>query len=366
MTVQRNLFIDISNSHNLNNVANELMARTSLTLLDQDTGHRELFLRDVLHKTLLIFAIAKGYNHTSASIFAEKNDTQSTVIDALLKHPDLHNMINLQDERGNTALHLACIHHDAALMQRLLEYQADPTLQNKEGRTPKEMIEQISYLQANILLGEYTGSSYCQLGITHTFTLQNEKKWMASKALCLDKLPSSHASEPSPDRIAQERRLSYLAWTQTIPSISIPHCALSTFIQKYSPRLSCPNFFRYELTPALPVLQKLLLTKQPNESFTVAEILATIGLACKSRKQVTIAKNYAIVFACRSGQFVTDVGNQEKLKPDESFFFSLGKMLKEQVDNHFDYSVDRQSGLIQALQILNRGPDDVSTLRTVR
>jgi hypothetical protein len=59
------------------------------------------------------------------------------------------------DDRGNTPLHSAVLHHDLALTQRLLAAGANPHIRQKQGITPFQMLKNPSWPEGNALLRKH-------------------------------------------------------------------------------------------------------------------------------------------------------------------------------------------------------------------
>lgn len=334
------VFTDISNSDHLDRVAQWIEASKDLKDLGVDKGHRSLiFLENVFHKTALIFSIAKGYSHSEKIIPILKmaSHSQSTVIDAFLKHPNIKMIINAQDDRGNTALHLACIHRDKQLISRLLQAGANPSLQNKNGQTPRDIIERTSYLEANMTLGEYTGTDYLQMNQTVTFTLQSENVWMKSKDACLNcfisTLNNVAKESVSPTSSVETRDDRNAGGTTGSHFYLISYDKLKNFINTHKPSNTGFNFFHQEIPHAIAALHQLLSTKSPGEFFTLAEILTCIGLASKTEMpRMMIQYTYLPMSIAEMEQ---DCAENKRIKsPEERFFFELGIMIKEVIASY--------------------------------
>lgn len=89
-------------------------------------------------KSLLELVVAKDqinrqdmHQMTSLMLAAQQS---SILLDLLLRYPNIN--LNLKDEIGNSALHYAALNNSIQSVQKLLLKQADPNLQNMEGKTP--------------------------------------------------------------------------------------------------------------------------------------------------------------------------------------------------------------------------------------
>lgn len=95
----------------------------------------------------LHLAVAKGYKDKDAD--GNKLDYSNLqLIEALLlaqANP------NLQDENGNTPLHLACVRRDLPMIEILLKAGANPNIKNKSGAVAKDLIN-IGYESASKIL----------------------------------------------------------------------------------------------------------------------------------------------------------------------------------------------------------------------
>jgi ankyrin repeat protein len=86
------------------------------------------FLADKDGKNALHFLLLKGH------------EVQRCIVDEILTHEDVIEHINDQTTQGDTALHIACARRDENLIIQLIEKGADLNIENKNGKTPADML----------------------------------------------------------------------------------------------------------------------------------------------------------------------------------------------------------------------------------
>jgi len=95
--------------------------------------------QDDRHKTVLHLAIGKGWNHFSDSTPGGNEPPQAPVIHTLI-HKMSKPQLDIQDQYGNTALHIAVMRRDFSVVELLLQKGAQGNIQNKQDLTPLEML----------------------------------------------------------------------------------------------------------------------------------------------------------------------------------------------------------------------------------
>jgi ankyrin repeat protein len=63
------------------------------------------------------------------------------IVDAFLEHKSVKDFINLQTINGNTCLHRAVLNGNEEVVKALLTAGADPSIKNKMGQTPLDLIK---------------------------------------------------------------------------------------------------------------------------------------------------------------------------------------------------------------------------------
>jgi ankyrin repeat protein len=68
-----------------------------------------------------------------------------------IQHPEWRDFVNLKDDFGNTALHIAVMHEQTAMVDWLVAHEADMTIMNNQGLTPftERVVGQSRHVQAS-------------------------------------------------------------------------------------------------------------------------------------------------------------------------------------------------------------------------
>jgi ankyrin repeat protein len=85
----------------------------------------------------LHLAVGKGYKDIDSDNKQLECSNLDLVNNLILKKCN----VNLQNDAGNTPLHLACLRRDSAMIQSLLKAGANTMLKNREGQLPIELLE---------------------------------------------------------------------------------------------------------------------------------------------------------------------------------------------------------------------------------
>lgn len=106
------------------------------------------------HNTALHIVVGKGYRDISK----QGQKLEYTNFALLQKMVELGADLNIQNEHGNTPLHIACVRRDLRMIQCLLDRGAKTEIRNNENQTPFDLL-QISEEAAREIL-EKTASPY--------------------------------------------------------------------------------------------------------------------------------------------------------------------------------------------------------------
>ena len=142
--------------------------------------------------------------------------------------------VNCQDSMGNTPLHIACLHRDQALIKKLLENGANPTIKNAKGFTPLNILNNVkdySYNEILIILAQYTGTSDEKREKKYywTFSLMSEQKWEASREDCIKLLASSpHLQKESQPEVSATNRPFFSS--KLAPALCAGACVLALLL----------------------------------------------------------------------------------------------------------------------------------------
>lgn len=94
------------------------------------------------------------------------------VFDAMLSREDIdESILNAQDKKGNTALHLAYARRDKHMVDRLIEKGASQTIKNRLGYTPYQLYLKYTSREAKIYLSSYVQPS--MMSDVPSVTLEN-------------------------------------------------------------------------------------------------------------------------------------------------------------------------------------------------
>lgn len=128
---------------------------TAMQVLDALGEGDYVNLPDYFKKIPLHLAIIKGYDKISAwNQPLEFSNLQ--IVEKLL---ECGSKIDVQDNKGNTPLHYACLRRDKKMIQALLTKSPDLTLKNSDGLTPKEMFN-LNYEEACAILSKASYKAY--------------------------------------------------------------------------------------------------------------------------------------------------------------------------------------------------------------
>ncbi|XP_060083841.1 protein phosphatase 1 regulatory subunit 12B-like [Ylistrum balloti] len=127
-------------------VARELLKRKASTELKDIFSHTPLFIAcengdTQMAKTLLQF----GANLQAEDAIGQSplHKARASSIIKILVEKGMK--VNTKGDRGNTPLHCASSDYDAELIKTLLSLGADPTIRNKDGKTPRDLAEPQSW-----------------------------------------------------------------------------------------------------------------------------------------------------------------------------------------------------------------------------
>jgi len=123
----------IANAHN--DMAMEIIKFSSADSLNCQSKHKN---------TALHLIVGKGYDACNADGRALRYPNYTLLMSIIERGAN----VNAQDQNGNTPLHLACVRHDAAMIDYLLAHGANRNITNNAGRTPVNLIESMDYEQA--------------------------------------------------------------------------------------------------------------------------------------------------------------------------------------------------------------------------
>ena len=115
--------------------------------------------RKVSNNALTLLA-AKGYDTLSGDQ-KPLNFSSLDLMRKLLMFPKMQANINYAESSlGHTALHIACIRRHYQMITLLLEHGADPNVKNINGQSPFNLLEDLSYISASVVLRYHTSPDY--------------------------------------------------------------------------------------------------------------------------------------------------------------------------------------------------------------
>ncbi len=120
---------------------------TAMTILNLAGEGKYMDFKGMSGNTALHLGVGKGYKFKSKDGQALKHSNLQVIQELIGKKCNL----NLQNEEGNTPLHLACARHDHEMIKALLEANADTTIVNKKGQTAQDLLKS-TYQDANELM----------------------------------------------------------------------------------------------------------------------------------------------------------------------------------------------------------------------
>ena len=116
-------------------------------------------VRPVSNNTLILLA-AKGYEHVNGDN-SQMKVSSLDLMTKLLTFSEMRAVINYAEgSLDHTALHIACIRRNCEMITLLLTCGADPNLTNHCGQSPLNLLEDLSYASANVVLRYHTSPDY--------------------------------------------------------------------------------------------------------------------------------------------------------------------------------------------------------------